>query len=61
MLVGDTLAVIVGNYSPELEHLRGNPHVYFADAQYAKGILEGIKHYDFLGRIHRPDHEVVAA
>jgi len=48
MLTGNTLAVVVGNYSPELEQLRDQPRVYFADAPHAWGILEGIGHYSFL-------------
>ena len=58
MLNGNTLGVVVGNYSPELEHLRGVPRVYFAAAQYAWGILEGIDHYDFFGEITLPAEHV---
>lgn len=47
MLVGDTLAVVVGNHSPELEPLRGLEQVYFAQGRCAAGILEGLAHYDF--------------
>ncbi|WP_334107923.1 HAD-IIB family hydrolase [Methylobacillus sp.] len=47
MLVGDTLGVVVGNHSPELEPLRGMEQIYFAQAHYAAGILEGIAHYRF--------------
>ncbi len=47
MLVGDTLGVVVGNHSEELETLRGMDQVYFAEGHYAAGILEGIKHYQF--------------
>jgi len=49
MLVGDTLAVVVGNHSPELERLRGLEQVYFASGFCAKGILEGLDHYGFDG------------
>jgi sucrose-phosphate synthase len=49
MLVGDTLAVVVGNHSPELEALRGLEQVYFAEKHYAAGIMEGLKHYGFGG------------
>jgi len=55
MLTGNTLGVVVGNHDPELEHLRGNPRIHFADGAYARGILEGIEHYDFLGRIVVPE------
>ncbi len=48
MLGGNTFAVVVGNYSPELERLRGKPHVYFADEHYSAGIIEGIDQYRFL-------------
>lgn len=47
MLEGRTLGVVVGNYSEELEHLRGHHQIYFAKATYADGVLEGIKHYHF--------------
>lgn len=48
MLRGDTLGVVVGNYSPELRHLRGEPQIYFAAGHYARGVLEGLEHYAFL-------------
>ncbi|WP_232023971.1 HAD-IIB family hydrolase [Sulfurivermis fontis] len=48
MLRGDTLGVVVGNYSPELRHLHGEPQIYFAHGHYARGILEGLEHYAFL-------------
>ncbi len=48
MLAGKHLAVVVGNHAPEIESLRGNRRVYFADGSYAAGILEGIGHYHFL-------------
>ena len=47
MMTGDTLGVVVGNHSPELEPLRGRHQVYFAAAHYAGGILEAIGHYGF--------------
>ncbi len=47
MLSGGILGVVVGNYSEELEHLRGEPRIYFAEEKYAGGILEGIEYYDF--------------
>ncbi|MFN7989270.1 MAG: HAD-IIB family hydrolase [Thermoanaerobaculia bacterium] len=47
MLVGDTMAVVVGNHKPELEELRGRDRVYFASAPFAGGILEGIASYRF--------------
>ena len=48
MLVGDTLGVVVGNHSPELESVRGLHQVYFAQAHYAAGIVEGLHHYRFI-------------
>jgi sucrose-phosphate synthase len=57
MLTGNTLGVVVGNHDPELDAIRGSPRIYFADGEYAWGILEGIEHYDFLGRIEIPDTE----
>ena len=51
MMVGNNPAVVVGNYDPELEHLRGIPGIYFAEGHYAKGIIEAIEYFDFLGSI----------
>lgn len=45
MLIGDTQAIVVGNYSQELEKLRQSEHIYFAEQHYAAGILEGLSHY----------------
>jgi sucrose-phosphate synthase len=45
MLVGDTLAIVVGNYSPELESLKGMEQIYFAKQFHANGIMEGLQHY----------------
>jgi sucrose-phosphate synthase len=53
MLRGEPLAVVVGNYSPELKPLRGAKHVYFAKAPCAGGILEGIERYHFIERARR--------
>lgn len=50
MLMGDTLAVVVGNYSEDLAHLKGLPQIYFANAKYAHGILEGMQHYNFCAK-----------
>ena len=54
MLRGNTLGVVVGNHSPELEILRRQPRIYFAQGHYAWGILEGIDHYRFLDEIRIP-------
>ena len=48
MLRGDPLAVVVGNYSPELAKLKGQRNVFFSKQKYAEGILEGIQHYKFV-------------
>jgi sucrose-phosphate synthase len=55
MLSGNTPAIVVGNYDPELEKLRENPDIYFAEGHYSWGIIEGIEHYDFLGEIVIPN------
>lgn len=47
MLLGDTMAVVVGNHSSELDHLKGMSRIYFAHAHHAHGILEGMQHYKF--------------
>ncbi len=60
MLSGNTLGVVVGNYSPELERLRGRPRIYFAAAEYAWGILEGLDYYNFFGDVRIPQDETVA-
>ncbi|AKJ65247.1 HAD-IIB family hydrolase [Kiritimatiella glycovorans] len=57
MLRGETLGVVVGNYSPELEGLRGAPRIYFAEASHARGIIEGLEHYRFLEEIVIPEEE----
>ncbi len=54
MLSGDTLGVVVSNHTPELDRLRGRPRVHFAKGAHARGILEGIDWYDFLGDIKVP-------
>jgi sucrose-phosphate synthase len=60
MLKGRTLGVVVGNYSPELEKLRKLPRIYFAQGRHARGILEGIDYYNFLGSIRIPNDHVDA-
>ena len=51
MIVGQTLGVVVGNHTSELERLRGQRRVYFAKGRHAWGVLEGIDRYDFFGAI----------
>ncbi|MBZ0256939.1 HAD family hydrolase, partial [bacterium] len=55
MLKNPCLSVVVSNYSKELEPLRNNPTVYFADGEYAAGILEGMDHFEFFGEIKKPE------
>jgi sucrose-phosphate synthase len=57
MLTGNTLGIVVGNHDRELEHLRGDPRIYFSDGHYAWGIIEGIEHYDFFGAIRTLEAE----
>jgi sucrose-phosphate synthase len=60
MLSGNTLGVVVGNYSAELEKLRGYPQVYFAEGHYAWGILEALDRYDFFGSLSSTEPELIA-
>lgn len=53
MLRGEPLAVVVGNYSRELEKLRGGKNIYFAEHENAGGILEGIKRYQFVNKARK--------
>ncbi len=55
MLTSSALAVVVGNYSAELEPLRKRPGIFFAQGAFAHGIIEGIDHYNFLGEITQPE------
>jgi sucrose-phosphate synthase len=59
MLAGNTLAVVVGNHSQEIEKLRGLPQIYFAQGNYAWGILEALDHYDFFGNLSQTPLEIV--
>lgn len=45
MLTGKTKAIVVANYSEELEDLKKNKLVYFAERALSEGVLEGILHY----------------
>jgi len=47
MLRGEPSAVVVANYSPELDVLRKSKHVYFAKKPCAGGILDGLRKYRF--------------
>lgn len=59
MLGGQTLGVVVGNYSQEIEKLRGLPQIYFAKGHYAWGILEALDYYDFFGNLSQKQPEMV--
>ena len=48
MLRGEPLAVVVANYSRELEMLKKSRNVYFAKTPCAGGIIEGLRHYGFI-------------
>jgi sucrose-phosphate synthase len=48
MLQGKRPAIVVGNYSDELAGLKGNRQVYFAQANYAAGVIEGMKQYGYI-------------
>lgn len=48
MLRGEPRAVVVANFSHELEELKDNRKVYFAKSPCAGGILEGLQHYRFI-------------
>ncbi|XOB65882.1 HAD-IIB family hydrolase [Deferribacteres bacterium DY0037] len=48
MLNGSISGVVVGNYSEELEKLKGRENVFFSEEEYADGILDGVKHYEFI-------------
>jgi sucrose-phosphate synthase len=43
-----------------LEKLRKLPRIYFAQGRHARGILEGIDYYNFLGSIRIPNDHVDA-
>ena len=55
MLKGDMLGVVVANYSPELEDLKGSRRIYFSDKKFAAGIKDGIEHYNFLNEEREVD------
>jgi sucrose-phosphate synthase len=48
MLRGRTCGLIVGNYSKELEVLKGKPRIFFSRYHHAAGIIDGLKHYGFI-------------
>lgn len=60
MLAGNTLGAVVGNYSQEIEKLRGYSQIYFAKGHHAWGILEALDYYDFFGSLSPQEQEMVA-
>ena len=48
MLRGLYKGVVVGNYSAEMEKLRGRKEIFFSPECHAAGILDGIRHHGFL-------------
>jgi len=48
MLLGRVAGIVVGNHEEELEKLRSADWVYFAQAPYADGVIEGLQHYHLL-------------
>ncbi|QDU35792.1 Mannosylfructose-phosphate synthase [Maioricimonas rarisocia] len=51
MLTGRTAAIVVGNHDQEISKLRDSSHrVYFADAHFAQGIIEGLDHYGLIAQ-----------
>lgn len=58
MMRGNTLAVVVANrHNAELRTLPEAARIYFAQAGYARGILEAIAHYDFYRSCRAPAAE----
>ena len=55
MMLGNTLAVVVGNrHHEELSQLEDQENIYFADQPHALGILQAIDHYDFFNTCRAP-------
>lgn len=48
MLLGKSKAIVVANYSKELEALRGKKNVYFSKKNLSEGIVEGVRFYENL-------------
>ncbi len=48
LLRGSSCGLVVGNYSKELETLKGTRNMFFSQKKYAAGIIDGIEHYNFL-------------
>lgn len=52
MFCGSARGVIVNNYSPDLEILKGTKNNFFAPGISARGILQGLDHFQFLHQVH---------
>jgi len=50
MLAARYAGIVVGNHGPELQPLKGRRGIYFARAEMARGVLEGLRHHGFVGR-----------
>jgi len=48
ILNSELLGVVVANHTSELENLKGKKKVYFSSQEYAGGLIDGIKYYNFL-------------
>jgi sucrose-phosphate synthase len=48
MLRCGAAGVVVANHSHEVAALESNPRIYFADASHADGIVEGLRHFEFI-------------
>ncbi|MGK7893409.1 MAG: HAD family hydrolase [Xenococcus sp. (in: cyanobacteria)] len=49
IMLGNTLSVVVANrHQEELSDLSETEAIYFSDKKFAKGIIDGINHYNFL-------------
>ncbi len=58
MMRGNTLAAVVGNrHNEELSQLVDLERIYFAQQEFAAGILEAIEHYDFFNEPRVPEPE----
>ncbi len=53
MLQGSSPGVVVGNYKPELEHLRGRRKIFFSEEKYAAGIIDGLRHYRLIEKLQK--------
>jgi sucrose-phosphate synthase len=57
MLRGEPLGIVVGNYSKELDTLKGIRNIFFARKPSAGGILEGIARYQFIDKVKLECHD----